>query len=247
MKLFKFTGIILFSTLLFSCGPKLPDSYHMDKKYWDTEDYDAAIRYIKYRSAKEEGYPRLSDPLTAPVFDMLVNTDNVSVVLEDEQLGSKYKSEVAQDFFDVTKDLIKIYQDLDIQDKFVYPLELVGAIKFGLHTQLLYFKVGNGVIIKNAVNPEANDVKKVLKRNEQIVANNFKIYIEFLTKEDAFNDEALDQYATMLMEYYSRLIDEFPRANYSSLKSTATLMSNKVNSVEIKDALEYIIQKIDNK
>lgn len=247
MKLLKSLSLVLASLIIFSCGSKLSDNFHMEKRYWDVSDYEAALRQLKYHTPEEQGYPRLSDPLTAPVFIKLVDKENVSVVLEDEELGLKYKNELAQEYFDITRDVIEIYQGLDIQDKFIYPIELVKAVEFGLHTQLLYFKVGNDNVIKNAVNPEAANIKKTVRRNEQIIADNFKIYIDFLTKEDALNDEAKTLYAEMIIEYYSRLIEEFPKANYAKIKSSAKLISEKVSSTEIKDALDYIINKIDNK
>lgn len=238
---------IIFTIFSFSCKQKLPDNYHMDKRYWDISDYSSAITQIKYITPKEEGLPRLSDPLTAPVFNKLVDKENVSVVLGDEQLGIKHRNELAQKYFNFSKDIINIYQVLDIQDKFVYPIELVKAIEFGLHTQLLYFKLGNDEIIKDAINPENADVKHVIVRNEQIVANNFNIYIEFLTNEDAFNDAALKEYSTLLLTYFPRLIKEFPSANYSEMKNNATQIREKVKSKEIKDALNYVVRVIYEK
>ena len=247
MKFSNIIGILSILMFVISCGPKLPDNYHMDKKYWDTEDYDAALRYMKYTLKEEEGYPRLSDSLTAPVFNKLIDKQNVSIVLEDEQLGLKHRDEVAQKFFDVSKDLFKIYQVIDIQDKFVYPVELVRVIDFGLYTQILYFRIGNDAIIKDSVNPDDSDTKRVLKRNEQTIADNFNIYLELLAKEDAFNDTAINEYANVINVRFHKLIDEFPMANYSTIKKSANLLINKVNSPDLKIALEDLVKKIDEK
>lgn len=247
MKLLKTLGLAIIAMITINCNQKLPDKFHMEKRYWDPSDYQAALGQLKYGTSSEEGYPRLSDPFTAPVYNKLVDLNNVSVILEDETLGLKYRNEMSQKFFDYSQDIRKLYQKIDIQDKFIYPVELVGAIEFGLGTQLLYFKVGNDQIIKNAVNPNAKDIKRIINRNEQIIADNFKNDIEFLTKEDSFTDEALKQYAKIINKYFTRLINEFPGANYSKIKNTSTLILKKVKSKELKKSLENLIKIIDNK
>lgn len=246
MKLLKLKGLLVAGFLLFGCNPSLPENYHMDKKYWGVSEYKDAIRQARYITPKEEGYPRFSDPLTAPVLLKLVDKENVSVVLEDEQLGLQHRKEVAQDFFNVSGDIVEIYKETDIQDKFIYPMELISAIDFTLHTQLLYFKIGNDAIIKDAVNPESSDVKRVLHYNRQAVVDNFKIYIEFLTREDALSEDARLKYAEIIRVQYPRLIEKFPGANYTGIKKSATLVSEKVKTPEIKKALAEVVEKIDN-
>jgi hypothetical protein len=247
MKLFKLTGLILVAVIFLNCKSKLPESFHMDKRFWDIHDYEVAINQIRYATPKEEGYPRLSDPITSKVFMKLVDKQNVSIILEDKQLGIKYKNEVAQKFFDISKEIIEIYQALDVQDRFVYPLELVKAIEFGLHTQLLYFKVGNDEIIKDAINPDASEIKGLVKSNEQIIANNFNNYIMFLTKADAFNESANKEYAEMINIYFTKLIKEFPSADYSTIKNTAKSIIIKVKSPVLKKSLEDLVVKIDTR
>ena len=82
MRFSKIIRLIAVTGILVSCGSTLPDNYHMDKKYWDGTDYDVTIRYMKYTLNEEEGYPRLSDPFTAPVFNKLVDKQNVSIELK---------------------------------------------------------------------------------------------------------------------------------------------------------------------
>jgi hypothetical protein len=245
MRTYKTILFLLGAAMLFGCGSKLPESYHMDKKYWDAKDYDEAVKYIKYTLPKEEGYPRLSDPKTAQVFMKLTDKENVSIVLEDKQLGLKHKSDVASEFFNIAKDILDIYKETDKQDKFIYPLELVKSIEFFLHTQLLYFKVGNEAIIKDAVDPNDADVQQVIKRNEQTVVDNFNVHIEFLTNEDAFNAAATDEYASVIDVYYDKLLKEFPNADYTLIKNTATAMDAKVKSAKLKKSLENLIEKIN--
>jgi hypothetical protein len=247
MKTIKMILFLLSTAILFGCGSKLPESYHMDKKYWDTNDYEEAINYIKYSLPKEEGYPRLSDPKTAPIFIKLTDKKNVSIVLEDTQLGLKHKSEVAKEFFNIAKEILDIYKDVDNQDKFVYPMELVKSIEFFLHTQLLYFKVGNDAIIKDAINPNDPEVQQVISSNEQTVVNNFNIHIEFLTNEDAFNGEAINEYASIIDVYYDKLLKEFPKADYTSIKTTSSAICAKVKSAKLKKSLENLIEKINTK
>lgn len=247
MKSFKIIGLVSLFLLLFNCKSKLPDNYHMDKKFWDIEDYNAAIRQIRYLTPEEEGLPRLSDPITAPVFMKLVDKQNVSIILEDDQLGLKHRSEVAEDYFYAAREIFELYQVLDIQDKYVYPVELVMVLEFNMHTQLLYFKLGNEDIIKDAVNPDDPDVKRVVRNNEQRIADNFNLDIEFLAREDALNDEAIKMYAEIINVYYQRLINEFPQASYFELKKTAKTINNKIKSDQLKKALEDLIKKIENK
>jgi hypothetical protein len=246
MKLLKPLMVTLLAVQLSNCTSKLSENYHMDKKYWDVSDYGDAIRQLKYNTPKEEGLPRLSDPVTAPVFNKLVDKQNVSVVLSDDKLGLKHRNEIAQKFFKSANEIENIYRVTDIQDKYVYPVELVRAIEFGLYTQLLYFKLGNDEIINNSLNPEAADVKRIIVSNEETLAHNFNLYIEFLKNENAFNDAALAEYGDMIKTYFGRLLKEFPQADYSNIKSTATLIRNKVKSAGIKDALEDLIKKIDS-
>ncbi len=247
MKLLKFTGFIIVSVLLISCKSKLSENYHMDKKYWDIPDYEAAISQIKYYNPKEEGNPRLSDPNTVDVFKKLIDSENVSIVLQDNQLGLTHRKEKAQKFFDLSKEIQGIYQELDPQDKFVYPVELVRSIKFSLNTQLLYFKVSNEAMIKNSLNPEDEELVRIVKANEQTAVNNFNLYIEFLTKEDAFNDEAIVEYIDIINTCYPHLLKEFPNADYTIIKNTITTINKKIKSIELKNTLEKLIIEIDKK
>lgn len=246
MRQIKITGLIAIVTLLINCGPKLPDNYHMEKKYWAVDDYNAALRYMKYTLNEEQGYPRLSDPLTAPVFNKLIDKKNVSVVLEDESLGLKHRDNVADGFWKASKDIMNLYQVIDIQDKYVYPMEFVKAIDFFLHTQLLYFKIGNKKILKETVNPNDSNVKRIIKRNQQAIVDNFTNNLDILAKEDAFTTAALDELALVFDTHYNALITEYSNANYSSTKKTLRLLIDKTKSASIKQKLEKILTRLEN-
>lgn len=233
------------ASLLISCGPTLPEDYHMDKKYWAVADYQQALRYMKYTLNKEEGYPRLTDPFTAPVFNKLVDKQNVSIVLEDDGLGVKHRSEVADGFWDVSKDIMNLYQDLDIQDKYVYPIELVKAIDFFLHTQRLYFKIGNQKIIRESVDPDSPEVKRLVKSNEQILVNNFSNYLDF-ANGNAFSEAAQKELALVFDSHFSKLMNEHPDANYASMKRTIKLLIEKSESESIELALTELLAKIES-
>lgn len=232
------TVVSLFAIVLFfSCSSKLPGSYHMEKKYWEVSDYDEAIRYIKFNLSKDEGYPRLDDPFTAPVFNKLVDKQNVSVVLEDNALGLKHRSETGEEFFRIAGELLDLYRALDKQDKFTYPLELSKIFGFAANAQLLYFKTGNEAMVKDAVNTNDEELQRVLQSNEQRIVDNFNIYLELIAKEDAFTESAIKSNAEVINYYYPRLVTDFPNANYSTIKNNATALSDKVKSPELKKVL----------
>lgn len=247
MKITNLFILVLVSIVLGACGSGLPDSYHMEKRYWDTEDYKFALNQIQYDASNEEGLPRLSDPVTAPVFEKLVDFENVSVVLADEQLGLDHRSKVSQEYFDIAKRITKAYQVMDVQDKQVYPLEFIKAIEFSLKTQLLYFKVGNDAILEYSIDSTSAETRSTVTNNEQRIADNFANYIEMLAKENSFNEAALKEYSNIIKECYTRLIKEFPYADYSYLKKISEKIIKKSQSNDIKEALEFLIKAIDEK
>ena len=246
MKISKILRLIAVMGLIASCGPKLPDNYHMDKKYWNVDDYNDALHYMKYTLKNEEGYPRLSDPLTAPVFNKLVDTQNVSVILEDESLGLKYRDKVAGGFWNVSKDILKLYQKTDIQDKYVYPVELVRSIEFFLHTQLLYFKIGDQKMLRETIDPNDPQVTRLINRNQQTIVDNFNNNLDFIAKEYAFSDEALQELAQVINIYYSRLLTDNPSSNYSKMKKNILLLIDKSKSETINNELKKLLTRIEN-
>jgi hypothetical protein len=239
--------IMMMIVVMAGCKSGLPENYRMEKRYWDVDDYSAALRQMRFLSPREEGYPRLSDPVTAPVFLKLVDTENVDVILMDTELGIKHRSEVATSFFEKAKEMTDVYREIDQQDKFIYSRELVEVIRFSLHTQLLYFKLGNEKIQKDAIDPSASDIRKILRENAQIIVGNFKIHIDFLNKEDAFDDVSLKEYAKVIDDYYARLMIEFPEANYDVLKKSAEVIGNKMMNNDIKTSLRRLIDRINEK
>jgi hypothetical protein len=228
-----------------ACEKKAESPYNMEQRYWAVADYEEPLRHLRYLATMEKALPRLSDPETAAVFRKLVDKENVSIVLEDPQLGVTHKSTQAKGFFDVGKELMNVYQSLDAQDKYIYPSELVNSIEFFLHTQILYFKAGNEAITKDAIDPEESSVKRLINSNEQIIVDNFNQYIDFLTREDSFDDEAKKKYAEAINTYYPKLLETFPKADYSRMKEYALKLGPKMKSPAIKSALDNVIDKIN--
>lgn len=239
--------LLLVSILTVGCGggPKLPEAYKMDKRYWGVVDYEEAVREVRYWVNDPQGLPRLSDPLTSPVVKKLIDKENVAVILEDETLGLDFRQEQSEGFFRATNDLTQVYQALDKQDKYFHPKELVELLDLNLYTQLMYFKIGNQAIIKDAVDPESARVKDVVGDNAQTIVGNFNIFISMLTKHDAFGGDALNRYAKVLDQRFSDLISTFPSSNYSKIKSTCESMLKKIENQSLKTSLNGIIEKID--
>jgi len=241
----KIIGLLVFTVVFFGCKPNISENYHMDKKYWDVEDYNTAVTEMQSISNKEEGLPRLSNPETAPVFLKLVDKENASIVLEDKQLGVKHKYEVSQGLFEDAKSILELYSAMDVQDKLVYPQEYVKALDFTLHVELLYFKLGNENIIKEVANPDDLENKSLLTNNEAVVVHNFQIPIDFLAKEDALDKTAINEYATIIDVQYPKLLKQCPNADYSELKSATESVSKKVKSPELKKSLAKLVSEIN--
>lgn len=244
MKFLKLLPIAVIACFTISCGSKLPDSYNMEKRYWDVDDYKKAIRYMKYSLNKEEGYPRLSDPVTAPVFEKLVDKQNVSVVLEDEQLGWTHRNNVAEDFFSITKDLKRIYRAIDIQDDYLYGEELVHVTDFTLHTQLLYFKIGEDKILAEALDPNDRSIKSIIRINTQTLISNFVIDLELLAEEEAFDPDTFQDLAQVIKSNFELLIESYPTADYQPIIKTAKLVIAKTKSPNLHKSLNEMIEMV---
>lgn len=249
----KIIKVIFFSALAcvvlnYGCNSnKVSDDFHMEKKFWDVADYEAAISGIQFHTAKEEKFPNYSDPLKAPIFAKMVDINNLSVVLEDTTLGASHREKFSQKMFDHIRNIENIYEVVDRQDKFIYPMELVELYRFNFQLQLYYFKVGNEEMIKNAVDPNDANTRDIAKRNEQTAVNNYEIYISELRREDSYSTDALTRYAEVINEYYPKLIAEFPNANYSEMVEKINTIEKKLKSEEIKKALDNIKGIIEKK
>jgi hypothetical protein len=223
----------------------LAEQYRLNKKFWDVKDYKNAVSKIKYTNKKEKK-PCYAVPEKAPIFRKVIDKNNISVVIEDEELGLNHRSEFASEMFDQYRNLVEVYQDIDREDKFVYPMELTDILKFGLYLQLHYFDLGNQAIIQKADNPDASDVKRVLRSNEQTLIGNYCIYLGFIKQEHSFSDEALDSYVDGVNEYFPMVIDKFPDANFNEMTKKAKDMLKKTESQKVKTALSNLLSKLES-
>lgn len=235
---------IILSGILSACNGGLSDKFHMEKRYWDLSDYNEAVNQIKYFTKEDEQYPNYSNPETSPVFKKIVSIENVSVVLKDEALGLSHKNKFAEGMFKLQQDLFKTYNKIDRQDKFVYPVELVDIEDFGMKVQPLYFQLGNDQIVKNATDPESAEVKRMVNGNVQTMVGNFVNNINFIRHEEALNEEAKKRYAETIKDNITKLISDYPDANYTSMLSAVKTIQKRIKDAEIKKSFDHIQELI---
>ena len=243
---FTFSTFLAFSIIFSSCGGKY-SSFPLDKRFWTPEDYSKVVNHIRYKTDKDERLPTFDNPESRIVLEKLTDKQNYLVVLGDDELGLTYRNEVAEKFFREWKYMNKIYWQMDRQDKYVYPVELVECFKFGLGLQLHYFKLGNDNIIENAIDPNSYDTRRVVNGNVSTLIGNYEIFLNIVSKEDAFSDDALIAYSDGVEEYFTKLIDLYPAANYNGIRKQLELLKNKMKSEYVTNSYSSIIQLIDVK
>ena len=173
-------------------------------------------------------------------FVKMADANNFRIVLDDTALGLKHRKEFAQQMFDVSKNMFKAYNGMDKEDKFVYPRELAEVLAFTLELQLSYFKVGNEGIRKESDNPNSDEIKELVRRNEQILVDNFTKDLEYIKHENGFSGQALQIYTTSIDKFFKQLVTEYPNANYDELLSRATLLQQKVETPLAKTTLSNL-------
>ncbi len=250
MKLLKLpiAFICVLSIIVSSCNDstgekKISQRFHMDKKYWDEQDYSDALAEL-YTYVEGTKYPNLSDINTAPIFNKLVDINNVSVVVEDTTLGINHRSKFATSMFENYRKLEEYYGKTDREDKFIYPLEIAQIQVFGVYTQINYFKLGNESMIKEAVDPNSDRVKNAVRSNAQTIVHNMKLSLDFCKKENAFTPAALHTLNIGYEKYFSLLVNTFPNSDYSELKSQIDLLGSSVKSSETKEMLGKVMEAI---
>lgn len=245
MKNSVFIAFMTLSLCFISCKeePKFP----LDKKYWDTNDYDNAIREIKYNTKQGEKYPTFDDPETKQLLEKLTDEENFKVILDDKELGIKHKSEVAQEFFNQWKSMNDIYTEIDRTDRYVYEKELVEIQNFGLELQIKYFKLGNDAIIEKSDDPNSQEVKNVVNSNVNSLVDNMMIYLDAINAEKSFSKVGLDLISSGIDKNFTELIQVYPDFDYSRLLEKIDLLLNKTKSENIKQSLLKIKQLIESK
>ncbi|MBN8653497.1 MAG: hypothetical protein J0L67_18860 [Cytophagales bacterium] len=240
----KANSILLFIFLVLVCASCSKESrFPTDKRYWDSKDYGDVILKIGYGTPDGEEFPRFSNPETGIVIRKLLDAENYRVIIEDPELGLNYRNEEAEKFFNHYRDLAKTYSIMDVQDKFVYAEELAEILKFGLHLQIVYFKLGNERIVAQSDSPDSKRIQDIVRSNETTAVKNFNVFLDQVNNEKSYGEYA-SLLADGINEVFPKLISNFPKANYSSMKSKAELMLNKSQNEKVKTALTSLIERL---
>jgi len=247
MKLFKLSLITIISFLLLvNCGSDKKSKFPVDKRYWDLDDYTFVVQELRYGYNNDEKLPSFDDPNTRIIVEKLTDQQNFKVILDDKELGLKYKNKIARSFFNRWVDMTKIYTAIDRKDKYVYDKEYIEVFKFGLAFQLRYFQLGNEEVKQDADNPESLTAKSQIKSNIKTLIDNYIIYLDIINEENAFSEEGKKKIAEGIDKYFTKLVEIFPDANYSTMKNKANLMYEKSENQDIKSSLKKLINLIDS-
>lgn len=244
-------GLLLMSLFsgLISCGSS--DEYSafpMEKKYWAPEDYRNANNALATLNYNKSELPNLDNPKTAPIFIKLVDTSNISVVANDNQLGITHRGEFLKKMFEEYKDLAAKYTSLDQKDKYQYPSELVSILKFGLYLQVPYIQVGNEKILKESTNPNDEETKRVVNSNQQILIKNYDIYLDQINYEERFSDKAILEYSQGIGEYFPKLITQIlPNGDFSETLDLVQNMLKKAKNPTLIQELQKVETLIKSK
>ncbi len=242
----RFIIFALISITLINCETE-KHNFPVEKRYWDLNDYDKVVLELNYGYEADEKLPTFEDPETRIIVEKLTDQENFNVVLEDGELGLKYRNEVAEKFFSEWKNMNNIYDALDRKDQYLYDKEMLAVWHFGLGLQLKYFKLGNDQIKESADDPNSSRVKNNINSNVSTLIKNYLIYLDEINNEKAFTLEGKTKLAEGIDKYFRALIELYPDANYSGMKNKAELMMKKSESDKIKLSLNELIQLIDSK
>jgi hypothetical protein len=240
-KIFQAVLLFVLPIFIFSCGGDENGSYPVEKKYWTADDYNTVNGNLVAAKFNNKELPNLDNPKTAAIFNKIVDTNNISVVMNDNQLGITHRSKFASDMFKEYKDLTSNYSGIDRTDKYQYPVEFAEIIKFGLYFQPYYIGAGNEKITKDADDPTAPDVVSVLNSNKNILINNYDIYLDYINYEDRFTEKAIAVYAEGLSVFFPKLINELaPEGDYAEMSGKIDNMLKKAKSPQVLAALTTI-------
>jgi hypothetical protein len=241
------SGLALCAVLVFTqCSSPL-DPYPMDKKYWGAKDYDEVLTYIKFRLPQGDQYPNINDALTSPVFQKLVDKENLAVVLEDKSLGVKHREEFATAMREQVSNMIEIYSVLDREDKFVYDQELAQILNMFMYLETIYFSLGNEDIRQGLDKTNETRLNDLIRSNENICIKNFAIYLDYVNRENSFSTDAIDLLSDGYSKYVPALITTFPDGDYKPLKVKTEGVLAKATSPKLKAALKTINDLLESK
>jgi len=221
--------------------------FPLDKRYWDTNDYDNVILELRFGYEDDEKKPTFDNPEQRIIVQKLTDEQNFKIVLNDKELGIKHRNKIATEFFNHWKDMRQIYLATDRKDKYLYDLEMLAVWQYGLSLQLEYFKLGNDEIIESADDPNSSRVKNTVNSNIQTMISNYIIYLDEINYEKAFSEKGKTKLAEGINIHLSKLIKLYPEANFSEMKNKAKLMLKKSQSNEVNSSLTKLIELIDSK
>ena len=242
----RLVSIFLISAVIISCNSQT-DQFPVDKRYWEISDYDNATRKLNYGYQSDEKLPTFDNPETRIIVEKLTDQENFTIVLNDNELGLKHRNEIAKEFFSEWKEMTDIYNALDRKDQYIYDKEMIAVWHFGLALQLKYFGLGNDQIKETAYDPNSSSVKSSINSNVKTLISNYIIYLDEVNNENAYSEEGKVKLAEGIDKYFSELINLYPNANYSGMKTKAELILKKSESEEIKSALNQLIELIKSK
>lgn len=248
MKKLRILSFLFFLLVAFSCGNSDSGSFQLKKKYWTPDDYITVNEELSSLKYNNKELPNLDDPKTAPIFQKIVDTNNFSIVVTDNQLGLEHRKEFISKMFDQYRQLADHYTETDRSDKYKYPLELVEIEKFGLALQIYYIETGNQSIIKNADNPNSPEVIDITLKNKNILIRNYTLYLEHVNHEDRFTDKALISYSEGIKDFFPKVINDIaPNGDYSGMLAKIDNMLKKSKNSLIIAQLENIQNLLKSK
>ncbi|WP_375587416.1 hypothetical protein [Flagellimonas aurea] len=244
------TLLILACIGLCNCKKENEHQFPLEKRYWDENDYKEVVFELKYAYDEDEKLPAFDNPNTRPIVEKLTDQKNFEVVLEDQELGLKYKNRIAEKFFKEWQEMSDVYSSTDRKDQYPYEKEFLAVWHFGLGLQLKYFKLGNDYIIENADDPNSRNIKNKVESNVKTLIRNYMIYLDLVDNENSFSKEGKEIYARGIDKYFTELHTLYPNSNYSEMKRKSELMLEKSNSAKIqsslKELLEVITEEVSN-
>ncbi|XLS28896.1 hypothetical protein ACJD0Z_17080 [Flavobacteriaceae bacterium M23B6Z8] len=221
--------------------------FPIDKRYWDTDDYEKVVLELNYGYEADEALPSFNDPETRIIVEKLTDQQNFNVVLADEELGLDYRNDQAEKFFKAWKGMADIYNAKDRRDKYINDIENVMVWHFGIALQLKYFKLGNDHIKENADDPDSSRPQRRIRSNIQTLISNFLIYLDKVNEEASFSDKGKEKLAEGIDKHFTALVELYPDADYSDMRRKADLLKKKSKSESIKTSLDNLIKLIDSK
>lgn len=233
--------------MLYTTSCKKENKFPIEKKYWDTDDYDNVVRELRFGVKPDEKLPTFDDTETKIIVEKLTDQANFKVVLDDNELGLKHKNEIGEKFFKIWQDMSEIYSQIDRKDIYVYEKERIEVFNFGLALQLRYFKLGNDEIKQKSDDPNASNVSETVNSNVNTLIANYMFYLDEINNEKSYSNIGLDLIAEGIDKYFTDLIKIYPNSYYESLKEKIVLLSNKTKSENIKNSLLKLQKLIDSK